>query len=264
MLAFNVRLSMRGFWMMALLLAFSSASQGQLPGGPVQSAAEFREASIRLNDLAGQITSAADARKLVDGVAQIFSDELPPAFATAAVRERIAHAEFQSATTAALIPEERIAEVWNEYVRAIGAPDAAVVTAAEVHNLRDLQYATGQLFWTRDINRSVWTMPAIVAVDPDGKVANGSRALEAIRLIYNMDRQFSNVIVARHNVQKGILFSDEVAKRKPSGTAKVDAKLVAGVDTNPVSMAERQYIREHGVLSINLLLEKLFVKLFPE
>src|SRR5260370_7957416 len=74
------------------------------------------------------------------------------------------------------------------------------------------------MFWERDINRSVWTMPNIVAVGSNGKVANGCRALEAIRVIYSMSLLFENVRGARKRVQEGIVLSDELEKRPSTQT----------------------------------------------
>jgi hypothetical protein len=228
--------------------------------------AEHREQSIQINELAAHIDSEAASEKLVDQLAALFEDELPPAWATDSVRQRLARAEYKSATDiSSLIPEERIAEVWNRYVREIGAPDEAIVTVAELHNLRDAQHATSHVFWERDINRSVWTMPNLVAVGSNGKVANGCRALEAIRLIYSMDLLFENVRGARKRVQEGIALSDELAKQSIQKTpSEHHAKLTATVDTNPIRAAEQRYLQERGPVALGRLLTTLFSKLFPD
>ena len=54
-----------------------------------------------------------------------------------------------SATRQRLVPEHRIVDVWNQYVREIGAPDEAIVTAAEIHNMRDGSFTGAQLMWAR-------------------------------------------------------------------------------------------------------------------
>jgi hypothetical protein len=183
--------------LLAVVIGF--AIQNDARTEAIRKSAEHREQSIQLNESAAHIDSEADSKRLVDQLAALFKDELPPAWATDSVRQRLARAEYKSATdTSSLIPEERIAEVWNRYVREIGAPDEAIVTVAEIHNLRDAQHATSQMFWERDINRSVWTMPNIVAVGSNGKVANGCRALESIRVIYSMSLLFENVPKERH------------------------------------------------------------------
>lgn len=83
-----------------------------------------RQIAAEINDLAGRIHSEADASALVDKIAALFADALPPAWAIQGIRRRIAHAEYEAVTDASqLIPEQRIADVWNEYVREIGAPD---------------------------------------------------------------------------------------------------------------------------------------------
>src|SRR2546425_1548363 len=97
-----------------------------------------RQAAIQLNELAGRIHSEADALAFVEGIADIFADSLPAAWAGPSIRQRVAHAEYEAISDPSrLIPEQRIADVWNEYVREIGAPEEAVVNAAEIHSMRD-------------------------------------------------------------------------------------------------------------------------------
>jgi hypothetical protein len=229
---------------------------------------ESRRMAVQLNEMAGNIRSEADARSVVDLVAKIFEKELPPAWARRSVRKRLARAEYEAVTDPShLIPEQRIADVWNEYVR-VGAPDEALVTVAEIHNMRDAQYAGGQILWTKDINRSIWTMPNISGIGPDGKVADGCRALEAVLLIFDMDNQFENVLGARERVQKGIIASDEFKKRveNPSQGERTttSAYLRVSTSTNPLHPAEQQYLRDHSFAAFNQLLERLYNRLFPE
>jgi hypothetical protein len=230
---------------------------------------EYRRQAIRLNELAGNIRSEADARIVVDIVAKTLEKDLPPAWTTRRVRKRVAHAEYQAVSDPSrLIPEQRIADVWNEYVREIGAPDEALVTVAEIHNLRDAHYVGAQILWTRDINRSIWTVPNVSAMGHDGKVADGCRALEAVRLIFDMDNQFENVRSARERVQKGVIVSDEVKKKvenPPQGEGTTTgAFLQVSTSTNPLHPAEQRYIRDHSFRDFNLLLERLYNQLFPE
>lgn len=250
-----------------LTVAIALAIQNDARAEASRKSAEHREQSIQLNELAAHIDSESDGKKLVDRLAALFKDELPPAWATDSMRQRLAWAEYKSATDiSSLIPEERIAEVWNRYVREIGAPDEAIVTVAEIHNLRDAQHATNQMFWEQDINRSVWTMPNIVAVGTNGKVANGCRALEAIRVIYSMDLSFENVLGARKRVQEGVAFSDELAKRANAERtpSQHGATLTVTHDTNPIRSAEQRYLRERGLVALNGLLTTLFSELFPD
>jgi hypothetical protein len=250
-----------------LAVAIGFAIQNDARVEASRKSAEHREQSIQLNELAAHIDSEAAGEKLVDQLAVLFKDELPPAWATDSVRQRLAVAEYKSATDiSSLIPEERISEVWNRYVREIGTPDEAIVTVAEIHNLRDAQYATSQMLWERDINRSVWTMPNLVAVGSNGKVANGCRALEAIRVIYSMDLIFENVRGARKRVQEGVVFSDELAKRAStqSTPSQSHATLTATFDTNPLRPAEQRYLRERGSVALNRLLTTLFSELFSD
>jgi hypothetical protein len=249
-----------------LAIAIGFVMQNDAGAEANRKSAEHREQSIQMNELAAHIDSEADSKKLVDQLAALLKDELPPAWATDSVRYRLAWAEHKTATDASsLIPEERIAEVWNRYVREIGAPDEAIVTVAEVHNLRDAQYASGQMLWERDINRSIWTIPNIVAVGNNGKVANGCRALEAIRVLYSMSLIFENVRRARKQVEEGEALSDELAKRASGQSTSVQhrARLRAALDTNPIYPAEQRYLRERGSMALDRLLATLFSQLLP-
>jgi len=155
---------------------------------------------------------------------------------TSAARQQVAHAEFEAVSNPSrLIPEQRIADVWNRYVREIGASEEALVTAAEIHNLRDADFAISQLWWSRT-NLTIWTMPNVYAVGSDGKVAEGCRAVETLRVLYDLDRLFDNLRGARERVRKGILLSDEIGKSLNSSAPKqkTTARLEAHVDTNPL------------------------------
>src|SRR6266403_972093 len=196
-----------------------------------------RQEAIRMNELAAHINSEADARAFVDAVADMFADSLPPSWATRGIRERIAHAEFEAVSDPLRqIPEQRIADVWNKYVREIGASEEAVVTAAEIHGMRDAAFAVGQVMWTRGTNQSAWTMPNYFAVGEDGKVAEGCRAGEALRVIYDLDRMFVNLRSARERLRKGIVASDAIKKslENTDTNQKTTARLVARTETNPL------------------------------
>jgi hypothetical protein len=190
----------------------------------------YRQQAIRTNELAAHIDSEADERAFVDAVADMFADSLPPSWATRRIRERIAHAEYETVSEPLRqIPEQRIADVWNKYVREIGASEEAVVTAAEIHGMRDAAFAVGQVMWTRGTNQSSWTMPNYFAVGEDGKVAEGCRAVEALRVIYDLDRMFDNLRSARERLRKGIVASDAIKKslENTSTNQKTTARLVA-------------------------------------
>lgn len=235
-------------------------------------AKKYRDEAVRLNDVAGHIRSEADARALVDSVAEMFAQELPPEWATAGVRARLAHAEFMAVSSGALIPEQRVADVWNDYVRELGAPSEAVVTAAEIHHLRDSYYATSVRMWERGWNQSIWTIPSIYALGTDGKVAAGCRPLEVLRVLHDLDSNFENLRTARMQMQQGIVVSDLLKQREEaeksaldkSPRTKVSARLEARVVDNPAWTAERSYIDEHGRLAFSGLLLKLFNQLYPE
>ena len=158
---------------------------------------QHKQAAIRINDLAGRIHSEADAIALVSEIAGLFAKEMPPAWASSSIRQRVARAEYETVgNPTKLILEQRIVDVWNRYAKEIGAPDEAIVSVAEIHNMRDGSYTVAQLMWARG-DQTIWTMPNVYALGPDGKVADGCRALEALRVIHDLDGSFQNLRGAR-------------------------------------------------------------------
>ena len=192
-----------------------------------------------MNELAGHFHSLDDSRKLVELIAAMFADDLPPMWATNTLRDRLAVAEYQSAIDPTkLIPEQRIADAWNKYAREIGAPEEALVNVAEIHNLRDAFHVEAQLLWGRG-SQNIWTMPDIYAVNPDGNLADGCRTIEALRVIWDIANLFENLRVVRESVRKGITASDLMRKSKEAPPSeRVQAKVMASVSDNPVRVAE--------------------------
>ncbi len=224
------------------------------------------ETAIRMNELAGHIRSLDDARRLVNMVAKEFSDDLPPAWATAGLRGRIAEAEYRSATDPAqLIPEQRVADAWNRYVDEIGAPRDALVTAAEIHSMRDTDYTTERFAWTR-VDKSMWTMPNFYALGPDGKVANGCRALESILVVWRMANYYEDIGAARNRIKLGIVESDlfrKQEKKHASGYVRTEVR-ASIVPENPIESAERRYVSEHGMADFSRVVVEMIGNLFPD
>jgi hypothetical protein len=223
-----------------------------------------KQAAIRINNLAGNIHSEADADGFVSEIVALFAKELPPVWASGGIYHRVAQAEYKAVSDpAGLIPEEHLAGVWNEYVREIGAPDEAVVTAAEIHNMRDAEFTTARIMWSRE-SQTVWTMPNVFALEPDGKVAHGCRAVEAIRVIHDLDGLFQNLRSARERIRLGVVASEEFEKREKGVTRRpqTSARLEAHTYANPIRSAELDYVREHGVASYELMLKRKFDELF--
>jgi len=224
-----------------------------------------KQAAIRINELAGRIHAEADARAFVSEIAGLFVKELPPAWASSSIRQRVAHAEYKTVGNPAnLIPEQRIVDVWNQYVKEIGAPDEALVSVAEIHNLRDGSYTVAQLMWARG-DQTIWTMPNVYALGPDGKVADGCRALESLRVFHDLEGLFQNLRGARDRLQRGMVPSEEVKKRagEPNPQPHITFRLEAHADTNPIRPAEGRYVQEHGGEAYSQLLARLFDDLFP-
>ena len=238
-----------------------------------QRAAEVREsarqAAIHVNRLAGNIHSEADAQAFVDAVAEHFTGSLLQSWMTRRVRRRVARAEYAAVSDPSrLIPEQRVAEVWNAYVRELDAPEETLVSVAELHNLRDATYTMNKSMWKKEqFPQSLWTVPDVYAVDAQGKVAGGCRAIEALRILHDMSFSYQSVLGARERVRKGVLVSDSVAPREQNSTPRpqtMRAELRATRDANPVRLAEYHYVQAHGEPDYQRLLERLFVQLFPE
>jgi hypothetical protein len=230
-----------------------------------------RQAAIHINKLAGAIHSETDARNFVDAIVGQFSESQLQFWMTGAIRHRVAHAEYKTVSDQAdLIPEERIAAVWNEYVREIDAPAEALVTVAEVHNLRDATYTMSKVMWKKDLH-NLWTMPGIYAVGADGKIANGCRAIEGVNILYSMFRFFENVRSARQRVAKGVLVSEMLASdgmeqrqwRASSRPQSAKAQLAGRKPDDLLLSTEREYVQTHGDLDYQLLLGRLFEQVFP-
>jgi len=228
----------------------------------------IRQAAIQANELAGNIHSESDARAFVDAVAERLIGQEHPSWTTLSIRHRVAHAEYEAVTdTSRLIPEQTIVNVWNEYVRELDAPDEALVTVAEVHNMRDAMYSISKSMWKREsFPKSLWTIPNVYALDPEGKVAGGCRAVEALKILNDMFFRFQNVRSARARVQKGVLVSDSARQRERDGSARppvTRAQLMVNANQNPVPPAATRYLQAHGESDYVRLLERLFEELFP-
>jgi hypothetical protein len=230
----------------------------------------YRQASIHANELAGNIHSEADARAFVDAVAEQLTGHRYLFWTALGIRHRIARAEYATVSDPSrLIPEKLIVDVWNEYAREIDAPEESLVTVAELHNLRDGMYYSNRVLWKKQ-HESFWTMPDVHAVDEDGKVANGCRAVETLKIIYNLHEFYQNLLSARERVQKGVLVSDLAAQRQREQSAASQPKPVARAqlravaNQNPVRLAANRYQQEHGEDAYQQLLKRLFNELFPK
>jgi hypothetical protein len=230
----------------------------------------YRQASIQIDELAGSIHSEADARAFVDAVAEQLTEHRHLFWTALSIRHRVARAEYAAVSDPSRrIPEQRIADVWNEYVREIDAPEEALVTVVELHNLRDGMYYSNQISWKKQ-HQSLWTMPDVNAVDEDGKVANGCRAVEALKIIYQLHEFYQNLLSARERVKKGVLISDLAAQRQreqstdsqPKPVVRAELRVVA--NQNPVRLAANRYQQEHGEDADQQLLKRLFNELFPK
>ncbi len=210
---------------------------------------DYRQQAEELNQLASTIQTPADARHFVDFLADLFSEETPSSWTSNALRNRIAKAEFAAVSDPQkTIPESRLAEAWNRYVDTIAAPEDQKVTPAELHNLRDAFLTTARIGWNRG-SRNFWLTPSIYATLPDTRLAPGCRAVESIRILWDLANNPNNIHAARERVSKGLLVSDRY--RKPpqsSGSTATGVALVSGGVRNPypIELAQRKYIAVNG------------------
>ena len=208
---------------------------------------DYSEQAMRLNQLAAGIHTPAEAHILVDFVADLFSHRLPAPAVSKSMRAKLAEAEFGAVTDPQkLIPEQRVVEAWNTYARTIEAPPDRRVNVAEVHNLRDAFLATSNLYWTRGM-RNIWTVPAIYATQGDGMLAGGCRALESVRVLWDLANMPANLEAARSRVNQGLLASN-LFRQAQQRSLKSSAGRVSGGPgrRNPVEEAERQYEIRNG------------------
>ncbi len=227
---------------------------------------EYRQAAVEMNGIAGKIQSPDDARRLVGMIADEFKDELPPGKAQRRICERIAAAEYETATDASRrIPEERIAAAWNRYAAEIGAPADATMTVAEIHYLRDALYTSSRIFW-RGGNQSIWTLPAIYATGPDGRLDERSRALEALMVVWDLAANLEDFSGLRESARKGVLLSDEFRKEaeehhSPHSQVRV---LVGQMRSDPIRAAESRYAQQHGAKALRRNVEAMIDELIAQ
>jgi hypothetical protein len=246
----------------------SEPTQQQRPEPAHETSEQMRPVAIHLNELAGNIHSEEDAKAFVDAIAERFGGGQLQTWTTRGTRHRVAHAEFEAVSDPSkLITEQRIVEIWNEYVRELEAPAETLVNVAEIHNLRDATFTMSQMMWQREGMQQFWTAPGIYAVGPDGKIASGCRAIEALKIFHDLSFSFQNIQSARERVQKGILVSDRSKKHEQNPAVRpstVQASMSASTKVNPIMPAENRYLHAHGEGDYRRLLEKLFAELFPE
>ena len=251
------------------LVASKNQAQNAFPRQPDAAAqraeaALFYQRSLEINELASRPQSMEDAREMIELIAEIFAKDLPPAWSTRSLREHIAEAEYESAnSTPKLIPEQRVAEAWNRYIQTIGASSEALVTVAEIHNLRDGSYAVSLYMWSRG-TRNIWSAPAIYATTPDEKLADGCTAVEVLRILWDISNQFGNLRGARERVKAGVLVSDTL-KPLPPGATPPRSSVRGGVGRrdDPVGEAASRYASEHGTRALVGALQALTDDLFP-
>lgn len=222
---------------------YVNALISKIPSPPGQ-----RESAEQLNELAGNIHSPADARRLVDFVAQLFSKETPSKLLDGSRLSRVSQAEFSAVSDPhKLIPEVRLVSAWNAYVETMHAPETCRVTVPEVHYLRDSFLSSARVLWDRG-HGNIWSVPSIYATQSNGELAPGCRAIESIRVLWDLANMAENLKMARDGVKNGLVPSDlyRQSQAQPPTSAVENRFVTTITHVNPMEIAKRQYIQAHG------------------
>lgn len=224
-----------------------------------------RQAAIRINEMAANIRSEKDARAFVDAVAEELTSHKHLMWAALTYRRRVAHAEYEAVSDPGnRVSEQRVADLWNEYVREIDAPEQALVTVDEIHRLRIGRYRMSQFMWQREFGQTIWNMPNIHAVSENGTLADSGRPLEMLDVLNRLYSSFSDVLFGReraHNVPA--LGADDPQLVPGSGTARLVVRSSLQLPGDPIRPAELRYQQDHGETAYRQLLQRLFDELFP-
>jgi hypothetical protein len=237
---------------------FLSARRNQMPPRP-----NLRDETVRLNELATNIRTVADARRFIDAIEELFGDDIPPAWTTESFRSRLAQAEYLTFTDPhKRIPEQQLAAVWNTFLRTVGASDNLQVTAADIHNVRANHFTRGRAMWDRGY-RNFWLLPSIFATQSDGTLAPGCRLVESFRILYDLDRFPDNLRRIRESVSK-ITSSPNLAKQPQNSSTAPQVRAYvtvlpgntqAGSRYGPVELAAR---RERSMKALTQTIETVF------
>jgi hypothetical protein len=230
-----------------------------------------RQAAMRINEMAANIHSEKDARVLVDSIAEELTNHKHLLWAALKYRHHVARAEFEAVSDPAnLIPDQRIADIWNEYVREIDAPDEGLVTQEEVHRLRSGRYRMSKLMWLREQGQTIWTMPNVHAVAKNGMIADGGRPLEMLDILNRLYSSFPEIVFARDRMREQNSSPSSTTEIAPrfvsrigSGRGPASSISIVTMPADPIRRAEARYQKEHGETAYRQLLERLFDELFP-
>jgi hypothetical protein len=224
---------------------------------------QSREAR-RINELAANIHSEKDARAFIDAVAEEVSHHRHLLWTAQGIRHRVAKAEYESVSNSEQrISDQRLADVWNEFVRELDAPEKTLVTATDIHQQRANRYELSKSLWTRGSGESIWYMPNIHAVTGDGQLADGARALEAIDTLYSMGSNFSIVLMNRQRLLKQEQASTPGIK-PPTTRSSFVVQGKSWQMEDPVRTAINRYVNAHGQEAYDQLVKRLLNELFPQ
>jgi hypothetical protein len=215
----------------------------------------YKASIVQANDLAGSIHSEADAKAYLDEIVGLFPQEFSRLQGDTKRLRRLAQAEYESASDRAkLIPEQEVVNIWNEYVREVGGPVDAIASAVEIHDMRDRRFDFAKHAWAAG-TATRWNIPNGYAVGPDGELAPGCRALEALLVLHDLSDPFS-LKAARQRLSKQ---GDASKNKNDPSNYRVGIRL----GTSPVDRTEQTYNQHHGPQAYHELLARLFDKVFP-
>lgn len=220
--------------------------------------AEMARQAEHINQIAGSIHTEAQAHEFINSLWKVFAPHVPTWLA-GSILDRAAQAEYGAVARGRFISEEQIAGSFNQFVQQIGAPAWAQVSPVEIRNIRDAELASAKRSWNSG-QRTIWGMPDIYHVDPEGKAASGCRAVEAMKLLYNLDAQFANVIYARERIEHPRPTEEASAQRF------VEARLMLAQGhtyEQELRQIEADYTKKHGTSAYQKLMRQMFERLLP-
>ena len=231
-----------------------------------EEAAERNLQTRHINNVAGSIHSEADAREYVNLLWKHFAPDVPKWIARSTL-DRVARAEYAAVAGGEFIPEDRIANSFNNFVQRIGAPDWAHVTPEELHAIRAGELASAKATWNSYPN--IWLMPNIYHVGSAGNLAPGCRAVEALKMLYTLNHLFSNAIYARERLRQNPVASHTVEARQSSPSSQEQLREYrvafarAQEKEQELRRVEFEYVKQHGSKAYEAIVREMIDGVLP-
>jgi hypothetical protein len=101
--------------------------------------------------------------------------------------------------------------------------------------------------------RNIWAVSSIYATQSDGRLASGCRAVESMRLFWDLANMPENLRSVRDRVSRGMLASDAPVRseQQVSALSVRGAYGVTRASRNSIEVAARQYTKLNGDRALN-------------